>query len=311
MSESSESVENSVPQTSEEADALFNSIMEPDVETQEPTDGDNETDGNEQSQSVENEQIENSDELFTLKHKDFENGERQFTRDKYTEYAQKGFDYELKMHNLKNERAAFEEKVQDFENRQKSFSEKYDYWENIDKYMVENPAFAETVRQAWDNRLGQQSQATNSPEYQAMQEHIKSLQDRLDAQDKDRQEISQKQAEESLIKSKSDYKSNHPDFDWETEDEFGETLQDRIEKHAVDNGIRSYKLAANSYLFDQHMKRVEMKAKESGAKEIIERNKKGIGLPKNESSIGKPSDISSMSYQDLAREALIELGIQD
>jgi hypothetical protein len=146
MSDASESVENSVPQTSEDAEALYNSVMAPEVETQEPTEGQPEPKGEEPSEAGVNEPTESTDDLFTLKHKDFEEGERQFSRDKVTEYAQKGFDYELKMHQLKNERAAFEEKMQELENSQKEFSEKREYWESIDKYMVENPSFAETVR---------------------------------------------------------------------------------------------------------------------------------------------------------------------
>ena len=179
--------------------------------------------------------------------------------------------------------------------------------------MAENPGFAETVRQAWDSRLGQQSPATMSPEYQALQDTIQQLQDRLNAQDTERQEHSQKQAEESLVKSKLDYKKEHPDFDWHAKDEFGQTLQERIEKHAVDNGIRSYKLAANSFLFDQHMKRTEMKAKEVAAKEIIEQKKKGLG-PITDRSVKKTqqaNNLGAMTYQDLATEALKELGIQD
>jgi hypothetical protein len=313
MSDTSEATENSVPQTSEDVEALYNSVMEPNVEPSEPTEGESEQNSEEPSEAGVNEQAESVEELFTLKHKDFEDGERQFSRDKVTEYAQKGFDYELKMHQLKSERAAFEEKMHELEDSQKKFSEKKEYWESIDKYMMENPEFAETVKQAWDNRLGEQSQTRMSPEYQTLQDTIQQLQERLNAQDTERQEHSQKKAEESLVQAKVDYKKDHPDFDWDAKDEFGQTLQEKIEKHAVDNGIRSYKLAANSYLFDQHMKRTEMKAKEVAAKELIEKKKQGLG-PITDRSIRQTKQaraLGSMSYQDLASEALQELGIND
>ena len=313
MSEQSESAENSVPQTSEEADALYDSVMSPEVETSEPTEGESEAKSEEPSEDGVNEPAESTDDLFTLKHKDLENGEKQFSRDKVTEYAQKGFDYELKMHSLKSERAAFEEKLAELEKRQQEFSEKREYWENIDKYMVENPSFAETVRAAWEQQQGQQSHVTSDPQYQALQSTIKSLEERLNVQDNERQEISLKKAEESLVKSKAEYKDKHPDFDWETKDEFGQTLQERIEQHAVDNGIRSYNLAANSYLFDQHIKRTEMKAKESVAKELTAKKKMGLG-PITDRSVKQTqqaTNLSQMSYQDLAREALVELGINE
>ena len=141
MSDTSESAENSVPQTSEDVEALYNSVMEPNVEPSEPTEGESEQNSEEPSEAGVNEQADSVEELFTLKHKDFEDGERQFSRDKVTEYAQKGFDYELKMHQLKTERAAFEEKMQELEESQKKFSEKKEYWESIDKYMMEMEAY--------------------------------------------------------------------------------------------------------------------------------------------------------------------------
>ena len=302
---------NPVPETLDEANALFDSVMKPDVEPQEPTESEPTEDNSEPRENQVSEGSEPSDDAsFILKHKEFENGEREFSRDKVTEYAQKGFDYELKMHRLKQERQEFEEKMADLESKQSEFSKKREYWENIDKYMEENPGFAETVRSAWDQRQGQ-NPANSSPEYQALQSTIDSLRERLDAQDRDKQERSEKRAQESFVKSTVDYKEKNSDFDWETKDEFGDSLQDRIEKHAVDNGIKSFKVAANSYLFDQHLKRTELKAKEQVAKELQQKKKNGLGPITDRSTrqTTESSNFASMSYEDLAGEALRELGI--
>jgi len=307
--QSSES--NPIPETLDEANALFDSVMKPGVETSEPTEGETTEENSEPSENQVSKDSESQDDLsFILKHKDFEDGERAFSRDKVTEYAQKGFDYELKMHRLKTERQEFDEKMTDLESKQSDFSKKREYWENIDKYMEENPDFAETVRNAWDQKRGQNTD-NMSPEYQALQSTIDSLRDRLDAQDKDKQDISEKVAQESFVKSTAEYKDKNNDFDWETKDEFGDSLQDRIEKHAVDSGIKNFKVAANSYLFDQHLKRTELKAKEQVAKDLQQQKKNGLG-PITDRSIRETKEatnISSMSYEDLAGEALREIGI--
>ena len=94
-------------------------------------------------------------------------------------------------------------------------------------------------------------------------------------------------------------------------DEFGQTLQQRIEKHAVDNEFKSFKDAANAYLFDQHMKRAAMKAKEDAAKELQKQRKLGLGpvTDRSQKTMTQARSVSQMSYDDLMREGLEELGI--
>jgi hypothetical protein len=308
---------NASEQTSEDVDALYDSIMNPDVEPEAPTEGEAKSDDKPVEETGVNEQpAEDGSALdkFILKHKEFENGEREFSRDKVTEYAQKGFDYELKMHQLKQERQQYQEELEALESQRTEFEEKREYWEKIDQYMEENPTFAETVKQAWEQQQGNAySSATMSPEFQALQSTIQDLRERLDAKDNESRARSQKTAEESLIKSKASYREKHSDFDWESKDELGMSLQDRIEEHAVENGIKKFELAANSYLFDQHLKRAELSAKEKAGKELMEKRKQGLGPITDHSTKGRISSggISQMSYNDLASEALRELGLAD
>ena len=223
-------------QAGQDVDALYNSIMEPSPEPPEPVEGNQESSNTEPSaEPVNTEQGTTDGDMFTLKHKDFENGERQFSRDKVMEYAQKGFDYELKMHNFKKDRASWDEERQTFEAERETFTKDREYWTKVDQYMKDNPGFAETVQTEFAKIQGQEFSAPLTPREQAMQQEIESLKSRFDAQDNASQERSQRQAEESFIKSTVDYKKQHADFDWETKDEFGQSLQERIEKHAVDN----------------------------------------------------------------------------
>lgn len=299
-------------QTGQDVDALYNSVMEPTAEPPEPVEGNQESNSEESNtESVKTDQGTTNDDMFTLKHKDFENGERQFSRDKVLEYAQKGFDYELKMHNFKKDRSSFDEEKQTFESERETFTRDREYWSKVDQYMKDNPGFAEVVQQEFAKIQGQEVSAPLSPREQAMQQEIESLKARFDAQDTATQERSQKQAEEKFVKSTVEYKKKHSDFDWDSKDEFGHTLQERIENHAIENEFKNFNDAANAYLFDQHMKRAAIKAKEDAAKELQKQRKLGLGPVTDHSTrtATQARTVSQMSYEDLMREGLTELGI--
>ena len=293
----------------EDIDALYDSIMGPSVETDEPTEGKIVEPNADDKVDVKSD-AKITDDLMTLKHKDFENGEKQFPREKVTEYAQKGFDYELKMYDLKSERKIFEELKSEFDSEQESFTEEKEYWSGIDNYMKDNPGFQQIVQNEWAKVQNNPSLAT-SPEVSELQNTVKQLQDRLDGKDSESMETRTREVERNFVKSTADYKEKNSDFDWSTADEFGNTLQDRIESHAVENGFKDFTKAANDLLHEQHILRAKLKGKEEAAKELLEKRKNGLG-PITDRSVRQTSEaknVNKMSYQDLANEALQEYGL--
>jgi len=293
----------------EDIDALYDSIMGPSVETDEPTEGKIVEPNADDKVDVKSD-AKITDDLMTLKHKDFENGEKQFPREKVTEYAQKGFDYELKMYDLKSERKIFEELKSEFDSEQESFTEEKEYWSGIDNYMKDNPGFQQIVQNEWAKVQNNPSLAT-SPEVSELQNTVKQLQDRLDGKDSESMETRTREVERNFVKSIADYKEKNSDFDWSTADEFGNTLQDRIESHAVENGFKDFTKAANDLLHEQHILRAKLKGKEEAAKELLEKRKNGLG-PITDRSVRQTSEaknVNKMSYQDLANEALQEYGL--
>ena len=293
----------------EDIDALYDSIMGPSVETDEPTEGKIVEPNADDKVDVKSD-AKITDDLMTLKHKDFENGEKQFPREKVTEYAQKGFDYELKMYDLKSERKIFEELKSEFDSEQESFTEEKEYWSGIDNYMKDNPGFQQIVQNEWAKVQNNPSLAT-SPEVSELQNTVKQLQDRLDGKDSESMETRTREVERNFVKSTADYKEKNSDFDWSTADEFGNTLQDRIESHAVENGFKDFTKAANDLLHEQHILRAKLKGKEEAARELLEKRKNGLG-PITDRSIRTTSEAKNlrhMSYEDLAGEALQEYGL--
>jgi len=246
---------------------------------------------------------------FTLKHKRFENGERNFTKDQYNGYAQKGLDYELKMHEIKGERKDLETKKTEIETKQKELADSYGEYQKIDQYVRDNPDFQALITREWAKIQGQQTAL--SPHEQKMQDTITALENRINERDKAERDGTESRATESLINSIQSFKEKNASFDWEAKNEFDKTLQDRIEDHAVEHGFKSFDKAAKDMLFDDLMNNAKMQAKEKTGKEIQKQKKLGLG-PITDTSQLKPAESAPgrrRSYQEVGRDALKEMGL--
>jgi hypothetical protein len=246
---------------------------------------------------------------FTLKYKGKDIG---LQDEKFKMYAQKGYDYEQKMHQLRVDRKLWDQQKQK-ENSQ------YDELKQINEYTKNNPEFERLIKREWARIQGggspteqlqaQPGQTQHLPP--AQQAQLNSILERLDRQDaslRDRQRAEKEASIEGAIES---YKEKYSDFDWGTKDELGQTLEDRITQHALDNEIRNFQTAANDMLFDEHVKRAQLQSKEQAAKELQKQHKMGLGKITKESQIQVQGSkgVRSKSYNDLAAEALAELGL--
>jgi len=249
------------------------------------------------------------DDPFTLKYKGKDIGMQD---DKFKMYAQKGYDYEQKMHQLRVDRKLWDQQ-KDKENSQ------YDELKQINEYTKTNPEFERLIKREWariqgggspsEQLQGQPGQTQNLPP--AQQAQLNSILERLDRQDaslRDRQRAEKEASMEGAIEG---YKDKYSDFDWGTKDDFGQTLEDRITQHALDNGIKSFQKAANDMLFDEHLKRAQLNSKEQAAKDMQKQHKMGLGKVTKESQLQASSvkDVRSKSYNDIVAETLAEYGI--
>jgi len=261
--------------------------------------------------TLENESaVESTEEApFTLKYKGKDIG---LQDEKFKMYAQKGYDYEQKMHQLRVDRKLWDQQKQK-ENSQ------YDELKQINEYTKSNPEFERLIKREWARIQGggspteqlqaQPGQTQHLPP--AQQAQLNSILERLDRQDAGLRERQRAEKEASIEGAIEGYKEKYSDFDWASKDELGQTLEDRITQHALDNEIKSFQTAANDMLFEEHVKRAQLNSKEKAAKELQKQHKMGLGKVTKESQLQATNvkNVRSKSYNDIVAETLAEYGI--
>jgi len=261
--------------------------------------------------TLENESaVESTEEApFTLKYKGKDIG---LQDEKFKMYAQKGYDYEQKMHQLRVDRKLWDQQKQK-ENSQ------YDELKQINEYTKSNPEFERLIKREWARIQGggnpseqlqaQPGQTQHLPP--AQQAQLNSILERLDRQDAGLRERQRAEKEASIEGAIEGYKEKYSDFDWASKDELGQTLEDRITQHALDNEIKSFQTAANDMLFEEHVKRAQLNSKEKAAKELQKQHKMGLGKVTKESQLQATDvkNVRSKSYNDIVAETLAEYGI--
>lgn len=220
---------------------------------------------------------------------------------KVKSYAQQAYDYNVKMKALNEERQAFASKQAEIE----SLREQLQEYQQVQEWAKQNPSLWEAAQNAFQQDQGQKQQGQpqaieNSPAFQKLFERLDSLESKLNSE----QDAKSDQALDQQI---NEYKTAYPDFDWVEADENGDTLEQRIINHATENGISSFKAAANDMLLDKIIEKRTAKAKQDAAKEIQRTNRLGITPLKPTDT--QPRSNRNLSYEELEQEALTELGL--
>ncbi len=291
MSEAAESVE-----------ALVQEAYAPEASPEIATEGQI-ADASPQLEVVEEPSSEPSEGGRTIKYK---GKELSLDDDKYQMFAQKGYDYEQKMHQYKVDRKLFE---QEKEKQSASYKE----LQAINEYAKENPAFEQLIQREWQKvQAGGELQVAPEDRVQVLESRLNQVLERLDSQGKEveARRVAEMEAKQEMAIEK--YKEQYSDFDWSTKDENGSTLEDRIMTSMIDKGVKDFEIMANSFLMKEHMNRKALEGKETVAKEVQKANKLGLGKVTKKSQLGakKAEDVGGKSYDDLVAEGLRELGIE-
>jgi hypothetical protein len=226
--------------------------------------------------------------------------------DRFIGYAQKGFDYNQKMHDFRVEKKLFEQE------RARN-KEKFEQLAEIDAYAKANPQWLKTVQDQWALiQSGQQPAMTPETELQVLRSQLTQLQETMSEQKQsleDRRVAELQATQEGSIQK---YKDAHPEMDWASKDAEGNSLEDRIGHAMLEKGVRDFSIMADSFLLKEHLNRKLMEGKESAAKSIQKANQMGLGKVTKQPGMGKlrtEYDIKGKTYDQIAADALKEYGI--
>jgi hypothetical protein len=122
----------------------------------------------------------------------------------------------------------------------------------------------------------------------------------------------QKTEDAALESEVSQLRQQHKDLDWNSADENGHSLEQRVLKHASENGINSFRAAFRDYNHDQLLKLTELRAREAAMLERQKVVKSGLlgQSPTPKKGLQTADNVKGKSYNNLVSEALSELGIR-
>lgn len=229
------------------------------------------------------------------------------SRDKLKTWMSQGYNYSQRMGEFNKQRGEWERKVKDAE----TLRQQYERYREVDEYAKKNPDWWKHVETGYQSR----SQPQIAPELQPiLQPILKDLEETkgvLQAWQQERQTAEEAKANEALDSEIQSIRKSYPNIDLTAVDETGETLELRVLKHAQQIGTGSFRAAFRDYLHDKLVDLAKADGREALAKDKQTQAKKGVlgttqaplkGLQSAQNHRGK-------SYDNLAREALAELGI--
>lgn len=230
---------------------------------------------------------------------------------KLRQFAQMGRDYSEKMGEFNRTRQKFEQDRQTWQQKQAEIEKLASTYGPIDEYMKQNPDFREHVIQSYQQRMAAQPHGQLAPLLKPIQEKLAKTEEFISSIMEEKKAVQAKAEDEALGQEIKAYREKYSDFDWDSLDNNNLTLEQRVIQHAIANNIGTFRAAANDLLHDELLKRAALKSKEEIGKDIQKKTKLGLGPVTKQPTqkLARAKHPGASSYDDLANEALRELGI--
>lgn len=283
-----------------DVDSLLDSAYEPNAPMDAPSESNVSADSHKESTESSAEKAARD---FVLKYK---GEEIPLDSEKALAFAQKGYDYEKKMREFKVQKKMYEQELE-------QERAKYNELAEINEFAKQNPAFEQLIQREWAKvQSGQQIEVAPEDKVSILESRLNQVLDKLESQEKHislQKQAEMEAAQETAIEK---YKEKYSDFDWETKDDNGATLEDRIMQNMIDKGIKDFEIMADHVLKTEQLARQQMEAKRKIGKQIQYTAKHGLGRVTDQSQqrLEKAKNVRSKSYDDLVAESLKELGIE-
>lgn len=221
--------------------------------------------------------------------------------------ASMGYHAAQKLQGFEQKQAQFETLVQ--EKASELVGQKYG---QIDEFARSNPGWMDYVNQQYElaKQNGELAKNPDDPIQQQIAGLNKTIDELKSQITQSQQTEKEKQEDAQLNQTISSVHEKYKDYVNPNEtDQYGQSLEQQVLRHASDNGIQNYR-AAFLDLFHDRLVGVERdKAKESLLKEQQKLKEKGfIGrTPTPTQTFQKAKNLKESSYNDLEAEAIAEL----
>lgn len=289
--------ENEVPTNEDEVDALLGSIEEPsDSASTDPG-----ADDAKQSAAAQ-------DFAFTVGGKEVK-VDLNKDREKLIRWAQQGYEAPNKLGELNKQLQAWTAKEQAWKTQEAKVKEYQDKYEGVDKYIRENPQWWSTVQAEFQKaQSGAQGQAVD-PRFDTLKQEIDGLKQVAQTYQERVQQQQMQQEDAKYIEEFNTVQKQYPKIDFVSPDETGRNLEYKVLEYAQEKGIREFTAAFKAFHHDELVKLAQEEAKQKVISDKQSKTKLGILGISSTPTPRKTDSVRGKSYNDLAGEALEELGL--
>lgn len=232
--------------------------------------------------------------------------------------AQQGYDYAQKMEAYNKDRESWQKKIQSAEEVSNRFKE-------VNEYAEKNPEWAQWLQEQWAARKAQIAggmptdvdpndpvAATINKMLSPLMQKFGSIEERVSSIVQERQQNQLRAEDDALDAEVKSIREQYKDIDFDQRDEYGRSLEMRVLNHGMKLGLKgagAFRTAFRDLYHDTLVQSASDKGKEAEAKKRVELKKQGfIGkTPTPTKGLRPAQNVRSMSYDDLANEALNEI----
>lgn len=219
-------------------------------------------------------------------------------REKILNWASQGYDYAQQMNRFKQQQSQWEQETAQLRQVNEYARSNPDWWKHVSSQWENRNSFGQNQEQSGDNHLSQ------------LQQQLQELSQFRDQILSEREQERIKKEDEALKEEVTGIRKQFAQFDWESLDENGYTLEMRVLDHAHKNQIGTFRAAFRDMMHDDLLKNHKLASAESQQKQVQQQVKQGV-IAKSPVPFAKesktPTDIRYRSYDQLAEEAKQEL----
>lgn len=234
--------------------------------------------------------------------------------DKVQSYAQKGYDYEQKIGNVRKMADEYGKKLSVFGDEAR-----FNELSQIDAFTKANPDFFQEIQAAYQRRMGLAATPTDpaagNPALPDLSAHpvVNQLMQKVQGLENTIQQKDVDQGMVELDQNIANLRKTHDYINWDQKDDFGFNKEHQILKAVAEKGMTPEEAALMLYGKEmiEHAKKTSAKETEDRFKDNFRKTKTLSGFYNSSSTPRAKMDVTKSSYDDIGKQIMKDFGIGD